>query len=81
MPHVQVSMGVNRNSPENVIFMHKRIEQAFDRQEWCILVQEDGALKVREGVGWLVPGSVAIGSRPQSCLVGKHGWQCSGMAQ
>jgi hypothetical protein len=34
------------HSPRNIIFMHKRIEQAFDRQEWCLLVQPDESLKV-----------------------------------
>jgi len=34
------------HSPRNIIFMHKRIEQAFDRQEWCLLVQPDESLKI-----------------------------------
>ena len=44
---MQDAMGMTRDEPSNIIFMHKKIEQAFDRQEWCILVDEDGSLKVR----------------------------------
>jgi hypothetical protein len=39
-------MGVPVNSPENIIFMHNKIERAYDRQEWCLLVQPDGSMQV-----------------------------------
>ena len=39
-------MGVAINSPKNVIFMHHKIEEAYDRQEWCLLVQPDGNMQV-----------------------------------
>lgn len=43
---LQAHMGVNINSPENIVFMHKNIEEAYDRQEWCLLVQADGSMQV-----------------------------------
>lgn len=43
---VQVHMGFTINAPENIIFMHRKIEQAYDRQEWCLLVQPDGNMQV-----------------------------------
>lgn len=39
-------MGVCISSPENIIFMHHKIEAAYDRQEWCLLVQPDGSMQV-----------------------------------
>jgi len=42
----QAHMGVCINAPQNIIFMHKRIKEAFDRQEWCLLVQADGTMQV-----------------------------------
>lgn len=43
---VAAHMGVPVNSPENIIFMHRKIEEAYDRQEWCLLVQPDGSMQV-----------------------------------
>jgi hypothetical protein len=39
-------LGVSVHSPRNIIFMHKKIEKAFDRQEWCLLTQPDGTLQI-----------------------------------
>ena len=44
---LQVAIGLRRNAPENIMFMYETIEQSFDRQEWCVLVQPDGTGKVR----------------------------------
>ena len=46
-PCLQGYLGVNVHSPRNIIFMHKKIEKAFDRQEWCLLTQPNGTLQVR----------------------------------
>jgi hypothetical protein len=40
-------MGIPVNSTRNIVFLHKRIEEAFDRQECCLQVQPDGGYKVR----------------------------------
>ena len=44
---LQVSMGLLKNAPENIMFMYDTIQLSFDRQEWCVLVQPDGSGKVR----------------------------------
>jgi hypothetical protein len=61
---VQNLLSVDLHAPENIVFMHKAIKEAFDRMELCLLVQPDLEYKVR----WLydlgVPPPLCAPSNP-----------------
>lgn len=42
---IEGEMGIPVNSARNIVFLHKRIEEAFDRQDCCLQVQPDGGYK------------------------------------